>query len=88
MMFGLSAVLLIFLAVFTVVLYHENLEKTAGACKSLAVLLHYLLICAFMWMSVDATFLYKQIVIVFDDTGDRQKRILFASIFGKYSNVN
>ncbi|XP_065198236.1 adhesion G protein-coupled receptor E5-like [Sycon ciliatum] len=81
MMFGLSAVLLIFLAVFTIVLYHENLEKTAEACKSLAVLLHYLLICAFMWMSVDATFLYKQIVIVFDDTGDRQKRILFASIF-------
>ncbi|XP_065188153.1 adhesion G protein-coupled receptor E5-like [Sycon ciliatum] len=37
--------------------------------------------CAFMWMSVDATFLYRSIVIVFDQSGLREKQLLRASIF-------
>lgn len=80
---GFCTTLLLFLAIFIVILYNDELHKTTAACKSLAIILHYVLLCAFMWMVVDATLLYKQIIIVFDDTSGLQKRLLFSSICGK-----
>ena len=82
-LFGFSITLLIFLTLFTVMIFDDNLEKSVIACKSIAIMLHYLLLCAFMWMSVDATFLYKQVVIVFDDRGDRQRKLILSSVVGE-----
>ncbi|XP_065198410.1 hemicentin-1-like [Sycon ciliatum] len=81
MIFGLSITLLLFLAVLTVVLYYENAATSDVACKALAIALHYLLLCSFMWMSVDATFLYKRVTVVFDGTGQRLKILLQTLIF-------
>ncbi|XP_065197721.1 uncharacterized protein LOC135829246 [Sycon ciliatum] len=81
MIFGLCSTLLLFLAIFTVVLYHEHLAKSTAVCQGLAMAMHYLLLCAFMWMSVDATMLYKRVVIVFDQPGRLKQRLLCISVF-------
>eukprot|EP00117_Sycon_ciliatum_P025008 scpid100831/ scgid6086/ Probable G-protein coupled receptor 112 len=81
MVFGLCSTLLLFLTIFTVVLYYEHVAKSSAVCKGLAIAMHYLLLCAFMWMSVDATMLYKSVVIVFDQPGRLQQRLLRISIF-------
>ncbi|XP_065198186.1 uncharacterized protein LOC135829721 [Sycon ciliatum] len=81
MIFGLCSTLLLFLAIFTVVLYYEHLAKSTAVCQGLAMAMHYLLLCAFMWMSVDATMLYKSVVIVFHQPGRLQQRLLCISVF-------
>ena len=72
-----------FLALFTVILYYEHLEKNDDLCRGLAMATHYLLLCAFMWMSVDATILYKSLVVVFHQPGRRQRLLLIISVFGE-----
>ncbi|XP_065198063.1 uncharacterized protein LOC135829598 isoform X2 [Sycon ciliatum] len=82
MILGLSATLLLFLALFTAMLSAEtDVKKGHAGCTLMAIVLHYLLLCSFMWMSVDASFLYKQIVIVFDMPSRNQKRYSLLCIF-------
>eukprot|EP00117_Sycon_ciliatum_P042503 scpid2178/ scgid30914/ MAM and LDL-receptor class A domain-containing protein C10orf112 len=81
MVFGLCTTLLLFLSIFMLILYYENLPQHGLACKALAIAMHFLLLSSFVWTSVDATFLYKQIVIVFDETKQSVRYTLHSLVF-------
>ncbi|XP_065198076.1 uncharacterized protein LOC135829607 [Sycon ciliatum] len=82
MVFGQCATLLLFMSAFIVVLYHEPLENSHHSCRGLAIVLHFLLLCGFMFTSVDATFLYKQTVIVFEEISSTMQHSLHVLILG------
>ncbi|XP_065197962.1 adhesion G protein-coupled receptor E5-like [Sycon ciliatum] len=81
MVFGLCTTLLLFLSIFMLILYFENLPQHGLACKGLAIAMHFLLLSSFVWTSVDATFLYKQIVIVFAETKQNVRYTLHSLVF-------
>ena len=79
-MTGLSISLIIVL-----VLFLGGIEGTSNpiACKTVAILMHYFLLVAFMWMGLIAVHLYFKFVEIFG--GDNGKLVKFGlpAVFGK-----
>ncbi|XP_065197526.1 adhesion G-protein coupled receptor D1-like [Sycon ciliatum] len=63
LMIGLCTTLFLVLLLFVSAV--EPAAWNRGLCQTIAFLMHYLLLMAFMWMSADATLLYTQLVTVF-----------------------
>ncbi|XP_065197525.1 uncharacterized protein LOC135829047 [Sycon ciliatum] len=79
LMFGLCITLFLALLLFVSAVAPAAWSK--GLCQAVALVLHALLLMAFMWMSADATLLYTQLVIVFGGQAATLLRNLLILIF-------
>ncbi|XP_065185713.1 adhesion G-protein coupled receptor G7-like [Sycon ciliatum] len=78
---GYAITLLIFIILFTIALYDSKLNKSSGACKAVAAILQYLILCVFMWLSFDATILHQKLVVVLGTDPEALTKWLLISVF-------
>ncbi|XP_065193055.1 fibrillin-2-like [Sycon ciliatum] len=79
LMFGLCTTLLTIM-----ILFIAGIRATSNraACQSVAIIMHYLLLSAFLWMSAEATLLYTQLVKVFGGTPAWFAKAVLATVCG------
>ncbi|XP_065193459.1 adhesion G-protein coupled receptor G2-like [Sycon ciliatum] len=79
LMFGLCTTLLTIM-----ILFIAGIRATSNkaACQSVAIIMHYLLLSAFLWMSAEAALLYTQLVKVFGGTPAWFAKAVLAIVYG------
>ena len=80
LLFGLCSTLLIVLVLFVAGI---SATSNRAACRTVAILMHYFLLSAFMWMSAEATVLYILLVKVFGVRLESSMKFIYLMIFSE-----